>query len=33
MPQLDGDLRRNRSGGEKGAFCTIAMIYIGQIQK
>jgi len=30
-PHLDGDLRRNRSGGETG-FVYFAMIYIGRTQ-
>jgi len=31
-PQHDGDLRRNRSGGDKGVFVYIFMIYLGRIR-
>ena len=31
-PQLDGDLRRIRSGGELGTMYDIAMISIGRMQ-
>ena len=31
-PQHDGDLRRNRSDGDKGLFVYIVMIYLGRIR-